>query len=126
MFVGDEVLLDVTFTVARARLANLARGGSLLSVSEDAYNGGITGLVRVGPLGSAPALSRLVQVHFRDLVERNDSAGLDHAILHRVAAATIRNFINRVAAGITGHAATAESGTAGPGPSWLPPAPDMS
>ena len=35
MFVGDEVLLDVTFTVARARLANLARGGSLLS----AFNG---------------------------------------------------------------------------------------
>jgi hypothetical protein len=176
MFVGDEVLLDVTFTAARARLANLARGGSLLSVSEDAYNGGITGLVRIGPLGSAPALSRLVQVHFRDLVERDDSAGLalrweaigtvggllpvldaditlspsgkqatlltlagvyrpplgslgaglDRAILHRVAAATIRNFINRVAAGITGRAATAESGTAGPGPSRLPPAPETS
>jgi hypothetical protein len=176
VFVGDEVLLDVTFTAARARLANLARGGSLLSVSEDAYNGGITGLVRIGPLGSAPGLSRLVQVHFRDLMERNDSAGLalrweaigtgggllpvldaditlsptgkqatlltlagvyrpplgslgaglDRAILHRVAAATIRNFINRVAAGITGHAATAESGTAGPGPSWLPPAPETS
>ena len=176
MFVRDEVLLDLTFTVARARLANLARGGSLLSVSEDAYNGGITGLVRIGPLGPAPGLSRLVQVHFRDLMERNDSAGLalrweaigtgggllpvldaditlspsgkqatlltlagvyrpplgslgaglDHAILHRVAAATIRNFINRVAAGITGQAATAESGTAGPGPSWLPPAPETS
>jgi hypothetical protein len=40
VFVGDAVLLDVTFTAARARLANLARGGSLLSVSEDAYNGG--------------------------------------------------------------------------------------
>jgi len=176
VFVRDEVLLDLTFTVARARLANLARGGSLLSVSEDAYNGGITGLVRIGPLGPAPGLSRLVQVHFRDLMERNDSAGLalrweaigtgggllpvldaditmrpsgqqatlltlagvyrpplssleagpDHAILHRVAAATIRNFINRVAAGITGQAATAESGTAGPGPSWLPPAPETS
>ena len=176
MFVGDEVLLDLTFTVARARLANLARGDSLLSVSQDAYNGGITGLARIGPLGSAPGLSRLVQVRFRDLMETNDSAGLalrweaigpgggllpvldaditlspsgkqatlltltgayrpplgslgaglDRAILHRVAAATIRSFINRVAAGITGHAATAESGTAGPGPSWLPPAPDNS
>jgi hypothetical protein len=150
VFVGDEVLLDLTFTVARARLANLARGASLLSVSQDAYNGGIAGLVRIGPLGSAPGLSRLVQVRFRDLTERNDSAGLalrweaigpgggllpplgslgaglDRAILHRVAAATIRSFINRVAAGITGHAATAESGTAGPGPGWLPPAPDKS
>ena len=176
MFVGDEVLLDLTFTVARARLANLARGDSLLSVSQDAYNGGITGLSRIGPLGSAPGLSRLVQVRFRDLMERNDSAGLalrweaigpgggllpvldaditlspsgkqatlltltgayrpplgslgaglDRAILHRVAAATIRSFINRVAAGITGHAAAAESGTAGPGPAWRPPAPDKS
>jgi hypothetical protein len=175
VFVGDEVSLGVTFTVARARLANLARGGSLLSVSEDAYNGGITGLVRIGPLGSAPGLSRLIQVRFRDLMERSDSAGLalrweaigpgggllpvldaditlstsgkqatlltlagvyrpplgslgaglDRAILHRVAAATIRNFIHGVAAGITGHAATAESETAGPGPSWLPPAPKV-
>jgi hypothetical protein len=76
VFVGGEVSLGVTFTVARARLAKLARGGSLLSVSEDAYNGGITGLVRIGPLGSAPGLSRLVQVRFRDLTERSDSAGL--------------------------------------------------
>jgi hypothetical protein len=28
--------------------------------------------------------------------------------------------------GITGHAVTAESGIAGPGPSWLPPAPEVS
>ena len=176
MFVGDEVLLAVTFAVAQARLANLARGGSLLPVSEDAYNGGITGLARTRSPGSAPGLSRLVQVHFLDLMERNDSAGLalrwqaiepgggllavldaditlspsgkqatlltlagtyrpppgslgaglDCAVLHRVAAATIRNFINGLAAGITGYAATAESGTAGPGPSWLPPAPEMS
>ena len=175
MFVGDEVSLGVTFTVARARLANLARGGSLLSVSEDAHNGGIAGLARIGPLGSAPGLSRLIQVRFRDLMERSDSAGLalrweaigpgggllpvldaditlspsgkqatlltlagvyrpplgslgaglDRAILDRVAAATIRNFIHGVAAGITGHAATAESETAGPGPSWLPPAPKI-
>ena len=178
MFVGDEVLLAVTFAVARARLADLARGGSLLSVSEDAYNRGITGLARIGPPGSAPGPSRLVRVRFVDLMERNDSAGLalrweaigpggglvpvldaditlspsgkqatlltlagvyrpplgspgagpDRAILHRVAAATIRNFINGVAAGITvtGHTANAESGTAGPGPAWLPPAPEVS
>lgn len=176
MFVGDEVLLAVAFAVARARLADLARGGLLLSVSEGAYNGGITGLARIGPPGSAPGPSRLVRVRFADLTERNDSAGLalrweaigpggglvpvldaditlspsgkqatlltlagvyrpppgspgagpDRAILHRVAAATIRNFINGVAAGITGHAVTAESGTAGPGPSWRPPAPEVS
>jgi hypothetical protein len=178
VFVGDEVLLAVTFTVARAGLADLARRGLLLSVSEDAYSGGISGVTRIGPPGSAPDPSRLVRVRFVDLTGRNDSAGLalrweaigpggglvpvldaditlspsgkqatlltlagvyrpppgspgagpDHAILHRVAAATIRSFINGVAAGITvtGHAATAESGTAGPGPAWLPPAPEVS
>jgi hypothetical protein len=31
MFVGDEVLLDVSFTAAWARLASLLRGGLLLS-----------------------------------------------------------------------------------------------
>jgi hypothetical protein len=41
MFVGDEVLLDVSFTAAWARLANLIRGGLLLSASEDAYGQGI-------------------------------------------------------------------------------------
>jgi hypothetical protein len=147
VFVGDEVLLDVSFVAARARLANLTRGGLLLSVSEGAYGEGIAGLARVGPLGSAPGISRLVEVHVRDLAETTDSAGLalrwaatgpgerlfpaldadltlrpageqatvlalvgayrpplgglgsglDRAILHRVAAATIRTFLDRVA-----------------------------
>ncbi len=175
MFVGDEVLLDVTFAIARARLVNLARGGLLLSVSENAYKEGTTGPARDGTLDPAPDPPRLVQVRFRDLTRRNDSAGialrweaigsggglfvvldaditlspsgqratllalagayrpppgspgagLDRVILHRVAAATIRNFLDRVAAGITGYAA-AGSGPSGPGRSWLPPVPGMS
>ncbi len=53
-----------------------------------------------------------------------DEVALDvSAILHRVAAATIRNFLSRVAAGITGQPGTAEAGT---GPSPLPRAPEMS
>ncbi len=74
MFIGDEVVLHVSFTAAKARLANLARGGSLVSASADAYDEGITGLVRVGPLSSAPGMSTLVEVHFLDLVSREDSA----------------------------------------------------
>jgi hypothetical protein len=147
MFVSDEVVLDVSIAVAKARLVNLARGGSLRSESENAYNEGITLLVRVGPLGPTRGLSRLVEVHFLDLVSRADSSmlalrweaegpggglfpaldaditltaagehatlitlagayraplgilgsGLDTAILHRVAAATIRTFLSRVA-----------------------------
>jgi len=161
MFVGDEVRLEVSFAAARARLANLTHGGSLLSVSRDAYGEGITGLARVGPLGSAPGVSRLVEAHVRDLVASDGSAGvalrweatgpggrlfpaldadlklrpdgeqatvltlvgayrpplgslgagLDRAILHRVAGATIRAFLNRVADAIVHPAgATAPAG----------------
>ena len=147
MFVGDEVRLEVGFAAARARLANLTRGSLLTAAAQEAYGEGITGLARVGPLGSAPGLSRLVEVHVRDLAASDDSAGLalrweatgpggrlfpalgadltlrpageqatlltlvgayrpplgtlgaglDRAILHRVAAATIRAFLNQVA-----------------------------
>jgi hypothetical protein len=174
MFVSDEVLLDVSFAAAQARLANLARGGSLLSASQSAYDDGITGLARVGPLGSGPGISRLVQVHFRDLVTREGSAlltlrwetvgpggglfpaldaditltpageqatllklagtyrpplgavgaGLDRAILHRVATATTRTFMSRVAGAIAHPASAAEreQGIARAAPSGLPPA----
>jgi hypothetical protein len=169
MFVGDEVALDVSFAVARARLANLTRGGLLASASEDAYALGVTGLLRVGTLG----LSREVRVQARELTERDGSAGLairwevtgpgrglfpvldadirllptgeqttlltlagayrpplgsvgealDRSILHRVAVATVRNFVSRVAAGITGQPGPAE---AGGDASPLPWAPEMS
>jgi hypothetical protein len=151
MFVDDEVPLKIGFEAGRAGLANLARGDGLASASENAYNEGVTELIRVGPLGSGPGMSKLVQVRFRDLTERDGYAGLavrweatgpgaglfpaldanitltpidertttlglsgsyrpplgtlgtalDAAILHRVATATIRTFLNHVAAAIT-------------------------
>jgi hypothetical protein len=76
MFVSDEVLLAVSFAAAQVRLANLARGGPLLSTSQAAYDEVITGMALVGPLDSGPGISRLVQVHFRDRVTRGDSAVL--------------------------------------------------
>jgi hypothetical protein len=146
MFVGDEVMLDISFPSARARLDSLTRGGLLISASDGAYHEEITGLMRVGPAG----FSRLVRVQFRDLPERANTAGLalrwevtgpggalypvldadleliqagpqstwltiagayrpplgalgealDRAILHRVASATIRGFLSRIAAGL--------------------------
>ena len=48
VFVGDEVLLDVSFPAARARLASLIRGGLLGSASARAYGEGITGLACPG------------------------------------------------------------------------------
>jgi hypothetical protein len=154
MFVGDEVLLDLSFPLARDRLGALTRDGLLRSASDDAYGAEISGLMRVGPAG----ISRLVRVQFRDLPDRADAAGLalrwevtgprgalfpvldadlelvqagpqttwltlngayrpplgalgqalDRAILHRVASATIRGFLSRVATGLNAVAEPAE------------------
>jgi hypothetical protein len=147
MFVAAEVPLDLSFPAAAARLANLARSGLLTRASEGAYGDGLTGLVRVGPLGTAPGMSKLVKVHFLEVVTRGESAvltlrweatgpggrlfpaldadiwltpagehsarlslagvyrpplaalgaGLDRAVFHRVADATVRSLLARVA-----------------------------
>lgn len=151
MFVGNEIQLGAGFDATQAGLANLAQSSALLTVSAEAYGEGLTGLVRVGPLGSVRGVSRLVEVHFLDLVIRDEAAvltlrweaigpggrlfpaldaditltpagehatllrlagayrpplgplgaGIDRVILHRVAAATIGAFMNRVADAIT-------------------------
>jgi hypothetical protein len=148
VFVGDEVMLEISFAVARARLADLIEGDLLRSASEDAYGAGITGVTRVGALG----LYKVVRVHVRPLGEVGGHVGfairweasgpggvlfpsldaditlapasdrttllvlagvyrpplgplgvaLDRAALHRVAAATIRNFLGHLATGISG------------------------
>lgn len=69
MFVGDEVMLDISIPSARARLESLTRGGLLISASDDAYAEEITGLMRVGPAG----LSRLVR-HYRAAYARAPQA----------------------------------------------------
>jgi hypothetical protein len=70
MFVGDEVRLDVSFAVARERLARLSESGALFGTSEDAYDHGT--LARVGPAG----VSKLVRVQVRELSWTDRSAGL--------------------------------------------------
>jgi hypothetical protein len=73
VFVSAETVVNVAFDVARIRLAGLA-GGWLAGASDDAYAEGGRGLARVGPAGSVPGLSRLVEVRFRDLVAHEGSA----------------------------------------------------
>jgi hypothetical protein len=152
MFVGDEVLLDVTFALASERLAQLTDNGVLVSASEGAYSHEADHITRVG----VPGLSKLVRVQARELARTDASAGLairweatgpggrlfpvldadirlapvgdvatlltmtgsyrpplgslgdvlDRGILHRVAAATIRNFLAEVAAQIGGQPAS--------------------
>ena len=76
MFVGSEVVLDVSFGVACARVASLAHGGWLESASGAAYHEWGAGLARVGPADSVPLVSRLVEVRCRDLVRHGNSAVL--------------------------------------------------
>ena len=147
MFVGDEVVLDMSFSVARARLAEFIANDLLRVASEDAYGAGITGLTPVGASG----LTKVVRVRIRELAQKAGQAGfairweasgpgsalfpaldadirlvpaenqttllllegvyrpplgplglaLDRAALRRLAAATIRNFLGRLAAGVT-------------------------
>lgn len=73
MFVGDEVLLEVSFDAARGRLASLARGGVLLTASQDAYAGGVAGLSRAAVPEPAPEVSRLVGVKAREPVDHGGS-----------------------------------------------------
>ena len=160
MFVGAEVRLDVGFSAAQAKLANLTRGGLLRRASGSAYDEWQTGLARVGPWWTVPGMSRLVRVQFRDMVTHEDSAiwtlrwetigaggalfpvldaditlspadedattlavsgayrpplgalgaGLDRAIMHRIAEATIRNFTNRIGSAIMHPATSPEAG----------------
>ncbi len=70
MFLVSERTLDVPCQAARARLVNLADGGGLTRVSHTAYQHGLTGLMRVGPLGDLPGASKLVAVRFLEPVER--------------------------------------------------------
>jgi hypothetical protein len=74
VFIGAELRLDVGFNAAQARLANMARGGLLLRACDDAYRDLGAGLARVGPLGAAPGLSRLVAVRFTDMTVHEDFA----------------------------------------------------
>jgi hypothetical protein len=62
MFASQEVTLHLPYAVASARLVHLVNWGSLHSVSETAYEGGYEMLLRVGPFGDLPGLSKLVRV----------------------------------------------------------------
>jgi hypothetical protein len=73
-FVGDQVLLDVSFGAARCRLRRLAADGVLLGASEYAYGAAITGLAEEA--GPVAALSRLAGVEAGDVVETRDCARL--------------------------------------------------
>ena len=151
MFDSQELIVDAGFAAARARLARMVADGGLTGVSRDAYQGTLTRLIRVGPFGAAPGISKQVQVRLigpvrrdattavwlrweatgpagglfpvldADLLLRSEGlertrmtlkacyrpplgrlgAGLDWALLHRVATATIRTLLRGIADTLT-------------------------
>ena len=158
MFIGAKIRMEVGFSAAQARLANLAHDGLLRRASENAHRWGAD-QAQVGPLG----ISKLVQVQVRHLVTHEDSAvwalrweangttgglfpvldadimltqageqatvlavsgayrppfgslgaGLDRAIMHLVAEATIRAFTRQIGAVIVNPAASLEAAPIG-------------
>jgi hypothetical protein len=76
VFVSGAVQLELAFATAQARLANLARGGWLLTASRRAYREGVNSLTHGGLLDSGRGVSRLVSVYCRDLIVRPASAHL--------------------------------------------------
>ncbi len=73
MFVAGQVQAEVSFTLARARLARLARAGGLLGASHGAYGAGLAGVVPADPPG-VPRMAGLVRAHFGDLIAHRNSA----------------------------------------------------
>jgi hypothetical protein len=74
LLIGDQVLLNVGFTAARARLADLAAGGLLLGASEHAYGETITGLAEAA--GAVAGASQLAGVRPDDVTETDGMARL--------------------------------------------------
>jgi hypothetical protein len=71
MFVAHDVLLDVSFGVARPRLVSLTSGRALADASRAAYAEGLAGQPGAAPNSGASA--GLARVRFLPPVERQDS-----------------------------------------------------
>src|SRR5262249_26985940 len=71
-----EITLGAAYPDARAGLLRITHGGWLSDASGDAYTEGLAGLVRVGPFGDVPGVSKLVRVLLLEPVERAASLTL--------------------------------------------------
>lgn len=73
VFVAHEVTIAIRYELAAARLVYLINRGALDGSSEAAYQGGQEAVVRVGPFGDTPGLSKLVRVRFLNPLRRGNS-----------------------------------------------------
>jgi len=72
VFVAHDVLVNVSFPVARERLGDLMRADSLAEASGQAYADGLAGMIRVGPFGDVLGASKLVKVRLLEPVPKPD------------------------------------------------------
>jgi hypothetical protein len=76
MFTSQELIVEARFAAARQLLARMVADGGLTGVSRDAYNGALTRLIKVGPFGDTPGISKQVQVRLIGPVQRDGTTTL--------------------------------------------------
>ena len=74
MFISTEIRLDIGFSAAQDRLADLARDGLLGRVSGQAYDQWQAGLVRAGSQGTMLGMYRITRVRVTGMVTHGNSA----------------------------------------------------
>ncbi|HLN65754.1 MAG TPA: hypothetical protein VK280_00565 [Streptosporangiaceae bacterium] len=74
MFISTESRLDIGFSAAQDKLADLASDGLLGRISGDAYDQWQAGLVRAGPRGTMLGMYRIVRVRVTGMVTHGNSA----------------------------------------------------
>lgn len=57
VFVGDQIMLDISFDAARCQLGRLAQDGVLLGAAEHAYATGIAAVMKAGLVAGMPQLA---------------------------------------------------------------------
>ena len=75
MFIADQITIEGGFPAVCARLGKLAGGGLLLRASNDAYDEGLAGLLRAGPVRYLPGRG-LSGVRLGELTVHNGCARL--------------------------------------------------
>lgn len=65
--------MAVAFSTACQRLGSLVQQGWLGAASWDAYQHGLTTVIRVGPVGERPGAAKRVRVHRLDPVHHADA-----------------------------------------------------
>jgi hypothetical protein len=76
MFTAHDQLVEVSLGAAQTRLVNLASRDGLRHASQHAYENGLEHVIRVGPLGDVPGVSKLVKVSFVEPVYHQDAMTL--------------------------------------------------